>query len=280
MSRTPPPPSPSRSSRSRCRDRGGRGPRSRTRAARPPRGASPRPPRCRRPEPRGRGGWAAPRSSSRFDSTSLSSASSSLSSALTSRISAISGSASSPTRLASAIFVRGTVLPRAPLLDLGQQLAGGGRRRPAARRARRRRLGAPARPSRDPGSSRMLRRSSTTSCQRAGSLVAERHRVAVRSPTANRSPAAGPSSGRWSPRTSRRTARPGGLAAGDDVLGHDRAGETAVANREDDVVVALHPLVEVGALHADRAVGRALGARRPTACDSPSSAARRARRRE
>ena len=52
------------------------------------------------------------------------------------------------------------------------------------------------------------------------------------------------------------------VLAGDDVLGHDRAREAAVSDREQDVVEALGALVEVRALHAERPVGGALRSRR------------------
>ena len=48
------------------------------------------------------------------------------------------------------------------------------------------------------------------------------------------------------------------LLAGDDVLGHDRAREAAISDREQDVVDALGALVEIRALRAERPVGGAL----------------------
>ena len=51
-----------------------------------------------------------------------------------------------------------------------------------------------------------------------------------------------------------------GVLADDDVLGHDRPGEAAVADREDRVLVGLLALVEVRALGALAAVRGALGA--------------------
>ena len=71
-----------------------------------------------------------------------------------------------------------------------------------------------------------------------------------------------------------------GLVAGDDVLGHDRAREAAVANREDDVVEALDPLVEVRPLDADGAVRRALGAGRGQRVAARAALARTAPRRD
>ena len=129
---------------------------------------------------------------------------------------------------------------------------GGGRRARAARRAPRRRRGAPAPPGPAPG-----RRESRAGRARALSLGRRRRR--------RRS---GPGVGVTGRSTSvpaysaTNSATACGLVADDDVLGHDRAREAAVADRVEDVLGRLDPLVEVRPLVAQRAVRRALGAGR------------------
>ena len=142
-------------------------------------------------------------------------------------------SASSPARLAAAISSEAAVLPRAPLLDLGQQLA-------AARVELEQlveRLGGAAARERRPGRARVL---------------ADAPRSSIGWPDAW--PPSGAALPDWSRRPRRRAWRPVdlgarvlgdelgdgvGLVAGDDVLGHDRAREAAVADREEDVLEAL-----------------------------------------
>jgi hypothetical protein len=53
-----------------------------------------------------------------------------------------------------------------------------------------------------------------------------------------------------------------GVGAHDDVLGHDRPGEAAVADRIDHVAQRLLALIQIRALYALRAVGASLGPRR------------------
>ena len=107
----------------------------------------------------------------------------------------------------------------------------------------------------------MLRRSSIRPGQRARSPVSDRQPLA-------RVAYGDPEPGGWSGlgvepaylETNRATcvaSRPVTM-----FWGMIAAGEAAVADREEDVVVALLALVEVRPLHADRAVRRALGARR------------------
>ena len=69
-----------------------------------------------------------------------------------------------------------------------------------------------------------------------------------------------------------------GVVADDDVLGHDRAGEAAVADRVDHVGHRLLALVEVRALHPLAAVGAPSRTGRRRASGSPSSAQRRSAR--
>ena len=53
-----------------------------------------------------------------------------------------------------------------------------------------------------------------------------------------------------------------GFVADDDVLGHDRAGETAVLDREESVFICLGSLVEVRPLRAQAAIAACPGCRR------------------
>ena len=251
-------PSPSRSIRGAGRARGGRRPRSRTRAARRPRAATTASSSPRRPGRPGAGRLGSvAASSSRAASTSASSAPGPSPAAATSRICGDQrlGVAARALRLGDLVG-RGVLL-RAQLLDLRQQLA--------AARVEAQQLvevvGGTAAGQRlhgrAPGSSRMLRRSSEA-------LPAAAYSV----------PGAGPDSSdglgvqrrrrRWAIDVAARVLGDElgdglGLLADDDVLRHDRAGEAAVADRVEHVLLGLDPLVEVRALVAQRAVGRADG---------------------
>ena len=185
----------------------------------------------------------------------------------TSRISAIASSASPPARFASAIAseasfagARGAPRPRAAARGGGRrassslvELLGGA----AARQRRARRLGVLA---------------DALQVERGGPPSGPSHHGVVLV-------CAGP--------RARDLLGPGvlgdelrdrvGLVAGDDVLRHDRAGEAAVADREQGVARSSRALVEVRALDADAARVRSPACRPASACGSRRSAARRAR---
>ena len=154
-----------------------------------------------------------------------------------------SASASSPCLFALADLLRERLALRLGVLDLGQQLAAAGVQRqqlvdPLGRAApRQRRL--------DPlgiGADRFR-----------SSMGRPRYGVAV-------SPGRGDCSASEPAYLATNSATSFGLFADDDVLGHDRAGEAAVLDREEGVVVGLFALVEVRALGPLAAVAAALGA--------------------
>ena len=211
----------------RGRGRGGRGPRSRSSARSP---TSRRTTASSSVSPSGRvrvgrlGSVAA--SASRRASTSVSSASSALSSAETARIRAITSLGVAARALRRRDRVGGRVLAARAGPRPRAAARGGGRRARAARRA----PSAPRRASAaraGAGSSRIARRSSTSAQPAAAGLLAD-----------------------WSPPACPAAAGVDlgarvlgdelgdrlGLVADDDVLGHDRPREAAVADRVEDVV--------------------------------------------
>ena len=224
-----------------------------------------------RPAPPAPEGWAASdMSSSRFASTSASSASSSLH--LGAHLAHLGDHGLGV--LAGALRRRrsigGAVLPRPPLLDLGQQL-------PAALVEAQQlveRLGGAAARQRGPRGLGILadaRRSSISGPRGPGARL---RGSPTRRPVAE---ARRPRGRRTRRRTRRRCLA---SVADDDVLGHDRAREAAVSDREQDVVEALGALVEVRALVRGAPGWRCPACPRASACDSPSSAPRTAPRRD
>ena len=248
-SRRAAPPPPCRSGRARCRSRGGRAARSRSSGRSPTSrsdhgvllghpvggvGVGQVGQRARRPgraPPRPRSSSALPASICSFRPCAP-------------RRSA--SSASSPALLGLADLLRRASCARAwRVLDLGQQLAAAGVEREQlvdARSAAPRRASAALTRS---GSERISFRSSIGRARSGrGSLPGRGRFFALRRPAYLA--------------TKRATCF--GLLADDDVLGHDRAGEAAVLDREERVVVGLGSLVEVRALGALAAVAGALGA--------------------
>ena len=261
--------SPRRAPRAPCRSgpsarlaRGGRGPRTRTRAARRPREALRRPRRTLASGASGSGRLGSvSASSSRSRSTSASSASSRLISAASSRIPAISLSASRPRAWPRRSPRRPDSARALPPSTSGSS----SRRRASSRSSSSSSSAAPRRASAAltaSGSSRMRFRSSTPDLRddrlrglglcRALRPAGLRRLLDVARPT-----------------TPQGSGRPPRVVADDDVLRHDRAGEAAVSDREQRVLVADLPLVEVRSLVASVAVARIPGCRRRRSCDSP-----------